>query len=436
MSIGDMEAELQEFNLNQNGKPAYKETMSVSKKILLVDDNPQYRAAVSRNLSMAGFDTVEAEDSDEAMEKVGTERPNVVITDLDMRTHDEGLHLIRDLKHRYPALPVILISAVGTFDEGALARQYGAMYVLSKSRIEQGIEALYERLQRCCKHQEEIHQLRHKLEEGNGQDQLEGVRNRLQQLLADQELDTGLKSEVFELLGMIEENRPEENNTSTVDLSAGRAKMTELFPELDKVDTETQRMLALAIQMEGSEAEGGLSVSRNICFSYAFAVENEVKLRLGKRVSKLLTQSDTKKLLNAIYDERIDNLDIFFNQYLIRTTQQFSLDLNSDITRQILERMIMHGPKYKPDGLKALGVIIFCFARNYDLRTARGPIKVKHPLGLKGLEDRDLMDFASKLIRLQHLRNPFIHPEFSEREKTTSIRQTAIECLQHAVKIV
>ena len=77
-------------------------------------------------------------------------------------------------------------------------------------------------------------------------------------------------------------------------------------------------MLALAIQMEGSEAEGGLSVARNICFSYAFAVENEVKLRLGKRVSKLLTQSDTKKLLHAIYDERIDNLDIFFNQYLIR----------------------------------------------------------------------------------------------------------------------
>ena len=403
--------------------------------ILLVDDNPQYRAAVCRNLALAGYRVAEAEDGDEALEKVATERPSLVITDLDMRTHDEGLHLIKDLKRLYPALPVILISAVGTFDEGALARQYGAMYVLSKSKIEEEIDSLYERLERCCKHQEKIAQFRRVIEDSNGNGQIDAVQSQLNRMLADQELDAGFKSEVFELLALVEESRPAEP-APTVDLTAGRAKIGEYLPELAKFDKETQRMLSLAIQMEDSEAEGGLSVSRNVCFSYAFAVENEVKLRVGRRVSRLLSQSDTKKLLTALYDERIDNLDIFFNQFLIRTTQQFSLDLNSDITRQILQRMLRHGPKYKPDGLKALGVIVFCFGRQFELRTARGPIKVKNPLHLKGLEDRDIMEFSGKLIRLQHLRNPFIHPEFSEREKTASIRETAVECLKYAAHLV
>lgn len=410
--------------------------MGRERTILLVDDNPQYRAAVCRNLRLGGYSVVEAEDGDEAMEKVGTERPNAVITDLDMRTHDEGLQLIRNLKRQYPTMPVIMISAVGTFDEGALARQYGAMYVLSKSKIEEGLDTLYQRLERCCRFQEEIDKLRRTIEEESTGGDMATVRSRLQQMLSDQELDPGLKSEVFELLGLLDENRPPVPSTSAGNLDTGYTRFKSQFPEIDKLDGESQRMVSLAMQLEASEPEIGLTVARNICFSYAFAVENEVKLRMGKRVAKLIAHNDTKKLVQSLYDERIDNLDIFFNQYVIRTTQQYALDINSDITRQILERMLRHGPKYKPDGLKALGVIAFSFGREFELRTARGPVKMKNPLNLKGLTDEEVMDFASKLIRLQHLRNPFIHPEFSEREKTESIRHTAIECLRHAVKLV
>jgi len=137
-----------------------------------------------------------------------------------------------------------------------------------------------------------------------------------------------------------------------------------------------------------------------------------------------------------MYDSQIDNLDIFFNQYLLRTIQAHDLDLNSDITRQILERMIRHRQKYKPDGLKALGVIFFCFGRRFSFTSRLGPVTVKNPLGLKGLEDLETMRLAAQLIRLQHLRNPFVHPEFSEREKTVCIRDTAIECLRLTSRLV
>ena len=65
-----------------------------------------------------------------------------------------------------------------------------------------------------------------------------------------------------------------------------------------------------------------------------------------------------------------------------------------------------------------------------------GPASVHNPLGLKGLDDLETMRLSGFLIRLQHLRNPFVHPEFNDREKTVSIRDTAIECLRLSSKLV
>ena len=139
--------------------------MSNEKRILLVDDNPSYRSAVTRNLTMAGYHVIEAEHADEGMTKIQTDDPQAIITDLDMRTHDEGLHFIKEVKQRYPHIPMILISAVGTFDEGALARQYGAMFVLSKSRIDAEIDTLYKRLDQIYEHFQHLTILRDRLDE-------------------------------------------------------------------------------------------------------------------------------------------------------------------------------------------------------------------------------------------------------------------------------
>src|SRR5690242_11327125 len=89
-------------------------------KVLIVDDNRIYRDAFRRNLLLHNYEVVEAEDTDEALERIKQEQPEVVITDLQMRTETEGLELIRQVKSSTPLLPIIMISAVGTFEEGAL----------------------------------------------------------------------------------------------------------------------------------------------------------------------------------------------------------------------------------------------------------------------------------------------------------------------------
>ncbi|NQU44358.1 response regulator, partial [bacterium] len=106
-------------------------------KILIVDDNARYREAFSENLMLQGMEVFQAEHADQAIELLKTQSPDVMVTDLQMRRATEGLDLIRDARIIEPCLPVIMISAVGTFDEGAQASQLGAAHVLSKARIEE-----------------------------------------------------------------------------------------------------------------------------------------------------------------------------------------------------------------------------------------------------------------------------------------------------------
>lgn len=407
------------------------------KRVLVVDDNPQYRSAVVRNLTLAGYTVSEAEDSDQGMEQIQTHDPHVVITDLDMRTHDEGLEFIKKAKSVYPSLPMIMISAVGTFDEGALAQQYGASCVLSKSRIDQEIDTLYNRLDQVYEQSQRLDSLKQNVDmvmNGDSGD-IQSLLDECNRWMQDPNADAGIKSEIYDMLDRLERLQSAEPTVDqSWDVNASLETLREDLPELDHLDSETKTMLGVAEQMFQNPAAAS-SMERNIGFSYSFAVENEVKIRIGKKVTKFLSSKQSSKLAKDLYDTSIRNLDIFFGQHLIRTAQQEKLEINADITRQVLERFIQHESKYKPDGLKALGVILYCWGQTHTVANRKGKIEIKNPLGIRGLEDQETVELSNQLIALQHLRNPYIHPEFSERDKTESVRQTALTCLSLVSKI-
>jgi CheY-like chemotaxis protein len=413
--------------------------------ILVVDDNRMYREAVRRNLEFVGYDVIEAEDRADALEKIRQNMPDLVITDLDMRTRTEGLDLIQDVKARYPTLPVVLISAVGTFDEGALARQYGAMYVISKSRIDEEVENLYSRLDQVFLKLRSLDNTRRRVDEYLAREDDNpdpALEDELNQFLLDQEADLGIKGELYDLLLRVREKAtaPELAGQLAEDAEATATdigqKVRTQIEGFDQLDPESQTMLLTAEGLLESEGAGeNLSIHRNVSFSYCFAVENEVKNRLGKKVTRFLSARSTPGVIQNMYDRKLGKLDMFFNRYVILTFQNRGLELNVDITRQVLERMLAHGEKYKPDGLKALGVLIFCFGRDYEFQSAKGTVQIENPLGIKGLQEEEIIRFANSLIRLQHLRNPYIHPEFSEREKIENIRQTAFDCMNCAVRL-
>ena len=224
------------------------------KRLLIVDDNAQYRAAVKRNLTLAGYQVQEADNMDRGLEAIGAHDPNVVITDLDMRTHDEGLQFIREVKRMHPSLPMIMISAVGTFDEGALAREYGAMLVLSKSRIDAEIDTLYKGLDKIFDQLMRIHHLHERVDEclQNGGDS-ESLREEIQIVLQDQEIDAGLKSRAYEMIDQLEApQRAQAEGYTDADYEAAIELLKNELPDIQKFESETRTMLALAEHLQQS----------------------------------------------------------------------------------------------------------------------------------------------------------------------------------------
>ena len=102
-------------------------------KILLVDDDKIMRKLLSLYLSEGGFSVVTAENGLNAMEKLGSDVFDLVMTDLIMPFMD-GVEFVKTMKSN-PAtshIPIIMLSAVTDGDEKERAIQAGADGYLQK----------------------------------------------------------------------------------------------------------------------------------------------------------------------------------------------------------------------------------------------------------------------------------------------------------------
>jgi CheY-like chemotaxis protein len=417
-------------------------------KVLIVDDNELYRRAFCRNLMIQNYDVVEAENADEALKVYDSEKPDLVITDLSMRTPTEGLDVIRSIKRLDALIPVVMISAVGTFEEGSMARELGADRVLMKQKIDEQIEDLYKAIEDAKVTGTRLRELReeiNRLAGAEGELTAEAVA-RLREIIATPRQHPVIMAEAYDALSTTLERDLRaslENELQKTDngvtLEATVETLRPIFPELDRFEPETLKELTTAeyfFQRQGGDQKQNADFSRNIGFSYCFAVENEAKARLRKKLNRFLSDTGNAKLIKSVMDQRTGQLDLMYHQYLLRLQQSYLFDFTVDNVRQVFQRILEHQARYKPDGLKALGIMIVCFGRDFQIKTLKGTIKISNPLGLKGFDrDEQVLRFAHLLVSLQHYRNPYIHPEISEMEKVSKIRATAFECLKEVSKV-
>ncbi len=80
-------------------------------KVFLVDDHPLVREWLTQLIQREDDLTVcgEAEDAQEALQKIEETRPDVVVADISLK-HTHGLELVKDLQARLPGLPVLVLS--------------------------------------------------------------------------------------------------------------------------------------------------------------------------------------------------------------------------------------------------------------------------------------------------------------------------------------
>jgi CheY-like chemotaxis protein len=114
-------------------------------RLLIIDDDDRLRPLLGIVLRRGGHHVAEARDGDEALRRCAVEPFDAALCDLIMPGR-EGLETIRELRRKYPTMPVIAMSGgmgIAGLDPLRIAALLGASQTLAKPfRIDQLLEAL------------------------------------------------------------------------------------------------------------------------------------------------------------------------------------------------------------------------------------------------------------------------------------------------------
>ena len=105
--------------------------MSERRKLLLVDDDADLLKLLAIRLDAAGYAITTASSGEEALARIGIERPQLVITDMRMPGMD-GAALFDAIRAKHPALPVMMLTAHGSIPDAVAATNRGVFGYLTK----------------------------------------------------------------------------------------------------------------------------------------------------------------------------------------------------------------------------------------------------------------------------------------------------------------
>jgi len=111
-------------------------------RILVVDDGAVDRMLAGACVEAEGSTPIYATSGREALEIIARDRPDAVLTDLQM-AEINGLQLVENIRQNDPGMPVILMTAHGSEEIAVQALQAGAASYVPKKKMKQNLhEAL------------------------------------------------------------------------------------------------------------------------------------------------------------------------------------------------------------------------------------------------------------------------------------------------------
>lgn len=123
-------------------------TTSRSKRsIILVDDHPIVRQGLAEliNHEKDVFVSGTAENLHEALEKIGSLKPDLVVADISLKGGNDGIELLKNIKARYPKILVLMLSM---HDESLYAvralRAGAAGYIMKQEATEKVLTAIHQ----------------------------------------------------------------------------------------------------------------------------------------------------------------------------------------------------------------------------------------------------------------------------------------------------
>ncbi len=112
-------------------------------RVLVVEDSPTQSLQIQVMLEEAGFEVLLAGQGREALDVMKKDVPDIVLTDLDMPEMN-GLELVEAIRRDYSAVPVILMTALGSEEVAVQALQKGAASYVPKRNLHRHIVSTLE----------------------------------------------------------------------------------------------------------------------------------------------------------------------------------------------------------------------------------------------------------------------------------------------------
>jgi EAL domain-containing protein (putative c-di-GMP-specific phosphodiesterase class I) len=124
-------------------------SLSAAPRVLLVDDDPAQLQGFSNCLRGRGFDITACLNGTLALEALGGEPFDVIVTDISLPDLD-GLRLIREVRCRDLDVPIVLITGQPAVDTAVRAVEYGAHRYLTKPvPVDSLVETIQRAIQVC-----------------------------------------------------------------------------------------------------------------------------------------------------------------------------------------------------------------------------------------------------------------------------------------------
>ena len=116
--------------------------MTAKKRVLVVDDEPDFVAVVRRNLEKEGFEVDEAYSGEEGLKRVQAATPDAIVLDV-MMPEKDGYAVCAELKadQRYTDIPVILLTAVASHVPSTRYTHYSGMTTEAEDYLEKPASA-------------------------------------------------------------------------------------------------------------------------------------------------------------------------------------------------------------------------------------------------------------------------------------------------------
>ncbi|MFS8082728.1 MAG: sigma-54-dependent transcriptional regulator, partial [Ginsengibacter sp.] len=100
-------------------------------KVLIIDDEEKLRNLLSKIISLEGFEVLQAGDCKSGLRKMEQHDVDVIICDVKL-PDGSGVDLSKQIKEKYPAVEIILLTAYGNIPDSVQAIKNGAFDYITK----------------------------------------------------------------------------------------------------------------------------------------------------------------------------------------------------------------------------------------------------------------------------------------------------------------